>query len=199
MKHVFLETNFFVEVLRPFPAPEAVRLHGRHGADVTLHVPWCSITEAKRTMERIIREDTAFADGAGRFSRQLQARHGPNVAVDLGQVRAFIELARTMRREALFDFVARVDSLAAQLIVIPPSVDVIQRTLTLFPVKSLPPFDEMVLGAVLTHAELLKRRGETELFFCNLNARDFAPSSGNDLEAAYAASGLRYLDSFRVP
>ncbi|AUX42461.1 uncharacterized protein SOCE26_038940 [Sorangium cellulosum] len=82
---------------------------------------------------------------------------------------------------------------------VPPSQAVIQRTLSIFPVKSLPPFDEMVLGAVLTHAEALSARGETELFFCNLNAKDFEPTAGNELGNAYAASGLRYLDSFSVP
>lgn len=199
MKHVFVETNFFVDVLRPFPKPEAELLLNRHGVDVTLYVPWCSIVEAKRTIERIIREDLAFADDAGRFSRQLQTQHRGNPPVDLTQVGDFIALARTMRREALFNFVGRVDGLAGQLTLIPPSHAVVQRTLEMFPIKSLPPFDEMVLGAVLAHAETLHARGETELFFCNLNTKDFEPTTGNNLTNAYAASGLRYLDSFRVP
>ncbi len=199
MKHVFVETNFLVDVLRPFPKPDAVALHARHGADVTLHVPWCSITEAKRTMERIIREDLAFVDGAGRFSGQLQAKHRATLPVDLQAVRAFINMARDARRNALFDFAAEVDALAVQLAVIPPSPAVVRRTLSIFPIKSLPPFDEMVLGAVLTHAEELLTRGERELFFCNLNVKDFEPSTGNDLARAYADVGLQYLDTFRVP
>lgn len=103
MKHVFVETNFFVDVLRPFPRLEAEQLLARHGADVTLYVPWCSSTEAKRTIDRIVREDLAFVDGAGRFSRRLHGQGRANAPVDLGTVRAFIELARTLRREALFD------------------------------------------------------------------------------------------------
>lgn len=163
MKHVFVETNLFVDVLRPFPKPEAERLLRRHGADVTLHVPWCSVTEAKRTMERIIREDLGFVDGAGKFSRRLQAQPPPGVQLDLRQVRAFIDAARKARRDALFDFAAQVDALAARLAIIEPSAAVVQRTLTLFPIKSLPPFDEMVLGAVLAHAEALHARGEKQL------------------------------------
>jgi hypothetical protein len=69
----------------------------------------------------------------------------------------------------------------------------------LFPIKSLPPFDEMVLGAVLAHAGALHAAGETDLFFCNLNTRDFEPTTANDLASAYAGAGLRYLDSFAVP
>ncbi len=199
MKHVFVETNFFVDVLRPFPALEAQQLLDRHGADVTLYVPWCSITEAKRTIERVVREDLAFVDGAGRFSRRLHGQNRANAPVDLAAVRAFIELARTVRREALFDFAAKVDALAARITVIPPSQAVVQRTLTLFPIKSLPPFDEMVLGAVLTHAGALHAAGETDIFFCNLNTRDFEPTTANDLANAYAGAGLQYLDSFAVP
>lgn len=119
--------------------------------------------------------------------------------MQLEQVLAFIKLAREVRYGSLADFVNKVDELAARLTVIPPSQDVVQRTLTLFPTKSLPPFDEMVLGAVLTHAEMLRARGDTELFYCNLNTKDFEPTTGNDLAAAYAISGLRYLDSFQVP
>ena len=199
MKHVFVETNFFVDVLRPFPRLEAEQLLARHGADVTLYVPWCSITEAKRTIDRIVREDLAFVDGAGRFSRRLHGQDRAKAPVDLGTVRAFIELARTLRRETLFDFAAKVDTLAARLTVIPPSQAVVQRTLTLFPIKSLPPFDEMVLGAVLAHAAALQADGATGLFFCNLNTKDFEPTTANDLAGAYAGAGLRYLDSFAVP
>ena len=45
MKHVFVETNFLVYLLRPFPTPEAQALFDRNGVDVTLHVPWCSQAE----------------------------------------------------------------------------------------------------------------------------------------------------------
>lgn len=199
MKHVFVETNFFVDVLRPFPKPEAERLLARNGRDLTLYVPWCSITEAKRTMERIIRDDLAFADGAGRFSRRVQTQYGASAPVDVSVVATFIAMARELRRNALFDFTAQIDALAARLTVIPPSQAVVTRTMALCPIKLLPPFDEMVLGAVLTHAGDLHARGETDLFFCNLNVKDFEPTTGNDLSNAYAAVGLQYLDSFRLP
>jgi len=37
MNHVFVETNFIIDVLRPFPTLDATALRQRVGADVTLH------------------------------------------------------------------------------------------------------------------------------------------------------------------
>lgn len=199
MKHVFVETNFIVDLLRPFPTQNAARLLARHGQDVTLHVPWCCVHEAKRTLGRIIQEDLAFIDGSGRFLSQLMARHRGAPPFDAAAVRTFVELARSARIQAQYDFEARVDGLAAGLVVIAPSEQVVRRTLALFPIKSLPPFDEMTLGAVLAQASDLHARGERDLFFCNLNRRDFEPTTGNDLANAYGASGICYLDSFAVP
>ena len=42
--HVFVETNWLIEVARPIPAPEAQRLLERSRAgDLQLHVPWVSV------------------------------------------------------------------------------------------------------------------------------------------------------------
>ena len=88
----------------------------------------------------------------------------------------------------------------------PPSTDVVAETLRIWTVKSLPPFDEMVLGAVVARSAELYRQGEREIFFCNLNKSDFSPhDSGGmaitrpNLEAEYARCGLKYLSSFDVP
>ncbi|HRI65313.1 MAG TPA: hypothetical protein PK156_13785 [Polyangium sp.] len=199
VKHVFVETNFIIETLRPFPTQDAEQLLARNGVDVKLHLPWCSVTEAKRTLERIIREDLAFPEDAGRYVGRLQKQHQGRAPIDAAAVNTFINMARDRRLNALSSFVSDVDALAAQVQVIPPSPSVVTRTLSLFPVKSLPPFDEMVLGAVLTQAGALHASGETALYFCNLNTKDFTPTTGNKLGAEYAAVGLQYLDSFKVP
>jgi hypothetical protein len=129
----------------------------------------------------------------------MMSRHRGAPPFDAAAVRAFVDLARAARIQAQYDFEVRIDALAAGLVVIPPSDPVVRRTLALFPIKSLPPFDEMTLGAVLEHATMLYGRGEQALFFCNLNKRDFEPTTGNDLASAYAGAGIRYLDSFAVP
>ncbi|WP_433929123.1 hypothetical protein AB3662_36500 [Sorangium cellulosum] len=94
---------------------------------------------------------------------------------------------------------ARVNGAVAKMSVIPPSPGVVATTMALYPVKSLPPFDEMVLGAVLFRAQELFNNGERVLYFCNANIRDFGPTSGNALGAADAACGLQYLSDFKVP
>lgn len=202
MKYVFVETNFIVDVLRPFPRQDPERLLARHGKDVTLHVPWCCAAEAQRTLNRIIREDLAFIDGAGKFLGQtmsLPAGRGRPDASFAAGIQEFIRRGRASRTQALFDYPTRIEALMRSLSVIEPSPAVIARTLGVFPIKALTPFDEMVLGAVLEQAGALHAAGESAIYFCNLNKNDFAPTTGNELAAAYATAGIQYLDSFVVP
>lgn len=194
MKHVFVETNFLIELARPVPTPRlgAAALHERaRRGEIRLHLPWCSINEAKRTLSRIITEDFAFRKGLERYaaSRRLQA-----------QVRTLLARAKQESIEAQSQCEETVDGLCASLDIIPPSAAVVSRTLLLYPVKSLPPFDEMVLGAVLTRAEELLTAGERELWFCSLNKNDFgADRHDSPLSIAYRMAGLAYLENFDVP
>jgi hypothetical protein len=61
------------------------------------------------------------------------------------------------------------------------------------------PDDTLVLGAVLTKASDLHAAGERDLYFCNLNKRDFAPETRLELEREYNMVGIQYLDTFVVP
>ncbi len=96
MKHVYVETNFLVDLLRPFPKKAATALRDRNGRDVVLHLPWCAFVEARRTLERVINEDLGFVDNAGRFLGKLGAqRHGSAAAMQ-AQVREFIAEVRAV-------------------------------------------------------------------------------------------------------
>lgn len=198
MRHVFVETNFLIALLRPFPQPDAVSLYARHGHDATLHLPWCAFTEAARTLERIVRDDLAFVDGTGRFFGQLMAGTPRPPPEFEHQVRLFIDRGRSRRREALAEYVDALRDVQAKVVVLGPTQALVDRTLRLFAIKALTPFDEMVLGAVLEGASELHARGERDLWFCNLNKHDFQPKPGNELAAAYSEAGLRYIDSFDV-
>ncbi|HEX2872812.1 MAG TPA: hypothetical protein VHP33_16230 [Polyangiaceae bacterium] len=198
MKHVYVETNFVIDLLRPFASKGARALRARHGQDLTLHVPWCSLTEAKRTLEAIIREDLGFVDNAGRFLGQLGAAADPTNRAMQTEVRRFLQSARDARLQALFDFPDRLEALARDVDILQPSPRAAQLTVDLFRRKALKPFDEMVLGAVLADAELRRAAGEGPLYLCNLNTRDFEPTSGNDLVAEYARVGLTYVSTFDV-
>lgn len=198
MKHVFVETNFIIEVVRPLAAPEATKLFARRGKDIELHVPWVAVVESKRTLDRIIREDLGFdAPMLKRAATELKT--GVISKDDMKLLQQFVERTKKDRTDAIKKIAANVDAAAAAMNVIDPTKEVIVKTLNLYQVKSLPPFDEMIMGAVLTQAEALAKKGETALFFCNLNKNDFDPTNRPELTAEYASCGLTYLPSFKVP
>lgn len=199
MKHVFVETNFLVDLLRPFPARDAASLFQRVDNDVILHVPWVSVTEAKRTITtKIIGDDLGFADLVKKFGVKL-LRSGLLPPAEMKPIQAFEKHLKDAQFKAMTAVEADVDHAVTRMNVIPPSPGVVKRTMTLYPVKSLPPFDEMVLGAVFFRAQELCDGGIKDLFFCNANTKDFSPTSGNTLGAAYAACGLTFLSDFKVP
>ena len=198
MKHVFVETNFLVELVRPFPARAAEQLVARNGADVTLYVPWVSVVEAKRTLDRVINEDLGFGDAMMKYAvREYLA--GRCTAAQKSVLEGF---ARQVKRDRAAALQARhdlVDARVASMLCIEPTAAVVRRTLSMFPIKSLPPFDEMVMGAVLSKADELNVLGETALYFCNLNRSDFDPTNRPTLDAEYRRLNLTYLDHFNVP
>lgn len=114
MKHVFVETNFVIEVTRPFPSPAAQQLltRAQPGGDVQLYVPWVAVAEAKRTLDRIIREDLGFADSL----RQFVVREFLNARIsgtDKSAVEALSKRATQARKSALQAIVLTVEYLAS--------------------------------------------------------------------------------------
>lgn len=161
-----------------------------------LYIPWCSVAEAKRTLDRIIKEDIGFADNMARFAasefRAALLSPTDKGAIDKLQARVNAAMASAMR-----DKNALVDTTVARMQMIEPSKEVIATTLRLFDTKSLKPFDEMALGAILTCAEQLHTQGETDLHFCTLDKGDLGPSTGRPrLAAAYQACGLAFRPDF---
>ncbi len=108
--------------------------------------------------------------------------------------------AREARSQFLNDARKRIDEVAAQMTVLAPTQRVVDKTLSMYPVKSLAPFDEMILAAVLVAAASVAALDPAaELYFCNLNKRDFDPANVPSLTREYAVCRLAYLPSFRVP
>lgn len=204
MKHVFVETNFLIALARPLQEATAARLAQRSGRDVTFHVPWCSVTEARRTLARIIDDDLGFDQAMMKFA--LRELRPPGDVAALAALNDLAKKSREARRVAKAGVDSTIDAVGRTMQIIPPSPEVVAETLRIWTVKNLPPFDEMVLGAVLARAAELHRNGERELFFCNLNKSDFSPHDRGgtavtrpNLEAEYARCGLTYLSSFDVP
>lgn len=93
----------------------------RHGHDLSLVVPWCSLTEAKGTLDRIIREDLGFPEIAGRFlGRWRQANH-PLAEEVSPNVQRFINAVREERKAALSGYVTDLNRLASTLEILDPS------------------------------------------------------------------------------
>lgn len=206
MKQVFVEMNFLIGAARPCPDETAEQLLERSGRDVVLWVPWCAVTEARRTLQRgILDDDLGFEKAMLKFAvraglpRQDRETHQT--------LQRFAKQVRDARRVAKGSTDARLDEAVARMEVIPPSPGAVNETLRIWQTKLLPPFDEMILGSVLAKAaELHSADATRDLYFCNLNKSDFSPLDRGgagvtrpSLEAAYARCGLRYLDSFEVP
>lgn len=195
MKHVFVETNFLISLLRPIPDQAAVDLFGRNdGVGLKLYLPWCSQAEAKRTLTGIINADLGFTDAMMKFAvrRWLEDR----TSFDKREVDKLKTLAEEARAEALTTLDQRIKTTVEKVVRIDPTQDVIEQTLRVFSIKTLEPFDEMVLGAVLARASELYSSGERELFFCELD-RDLA-SQHPQLLQEYSACGLTVQRDFDV-
>lgn len=198
MKHVFVESNFVIELLRPFAGPDAAKLFARQGADVQLHIPWAAVVESKRTLGRLIAEDLGF-DGTMLKFGVIQLKNAGITKDEMKVLQKFGKMTKSAREKALKNASSAVDAAVGKMTLIEPTKDVITKTLAMYQVKSLQPFDEMIMGAVLTRAADLAKTGATSLFFCNLNKDDFDPTNRPQLAAEYAASKVTYLPSFKVP
>jgi hypothetical protein len=196
LKHVFVETNFLIEVARPNAGSAAQKLLARaRDQELTLHVPWVAVAESKRTLDRKINEDLGFSDAMLKFVvREFLA--GAITKEEKKVVDEIKRRASEARAAALKGIASAIDAVVADMSVIEPDKDVVAKTLAVFTVKSLKPFDEMVLRAVLTKATELHSSGETELTFCNLDKSDFDPTNQPKLAVEYKACGLTFVTSF---
>lgn len=196
MKHVFVETNFLVDLLRPFPSKDAENLLARNGVDLRLYIPWCSQSEAWRTLkDRIIGEDLGFTRAMMAFT--VRRWTADPTLFDKQQIDKLRLLAETDRGVALKSLEQRLSDTVAKMETIDPSPAVVARTLQVFKVKALKPFDEMVLGAVLCKATELYAANERDLHFCDLDA-DLV-SQHSPLVQEYASCGLKVHQDFLVP
>lgn len=156
-----------------------------------------AVVESKRTLNRIIRDDLGFDASLLKFAgREFRDQH-----LSLEDKQAIDRLAKRLeaqRSKAIRELSQDVDAAVEQMSVIEPSKTVVTKTLELYQVKSLPPFDEMIMGAVLVTAEELLGSGERNCYFCNKNKKDFAPDKSPSLAAEYERLTITYLPDFKV-
>ncbi len=197
MKQVLVETNFLIEVTRPAPGRAARSLLARaRQGQLQLHLPWCSISEARRTLPAKIKEDLDFHAQLERMAGLRWTDEGP--FPEKSAIDSFVVYLTGRFQDAMGRCNASIDAVAADCRRIDPTQDVLNRLLAVYPVKSQKPFDEMVLAAVLQRASELRARGEQEIVFCNVNKQDFSPSKDPVLRDSYLRCGIQFQDNFVV-
>lgn len=199
MKRVYVETNFLVALLRPFPGREAQELNELHqSGKLRLSVPWCALKEAQRTFERVIRDDVGFEDLAWKAWAQLFQADSTKWKPHGNAVTDFIEAVRGLRATALSSIGSRLQSFANSVDVIPPSEKATDFTLRLSRRKELKPFDEAILGCILADAQERRANGERDFVFCSTD-KDLRPTADNGLKTEYDGLGIRFLPGFALP
>lgn len=197
---VYVETNFLVDLLRPFARKEAERLWQRHlSGSLRLTVPWCSLNEAERTLDKIVKEDLGFSDNLGRFKARLVSNRGGTFSGgELKVLDRVMDELRTQRSAALAGIKGSIQAFSGRVDVVHPTARTSQLAVSLNREKRLKPFDEMTLACVLADAELRVASGENNLFFCDKDG-DLQASDDNGLGGEYSNRGIVFVRGFAIP
>ena len=205
MIHVFVESNWVVEVCAPAfrRTPEAMTLlAAAAGGDIAVHVPGIAFREGRSVIRRKYqpREAKALQD----FRRWARDRGEITPDVDNAANDLLSRFSNSVNADLdrLADRIREVES--------SPGVDVfalseamLQRSLQLrdeVPDAELNPFDEAMLGGVLGRAAELD--GAEKIIFCTLD-RDLSPADkhGNPrprLKALYDAAAIEVRTRFDI-
>ncbi len=175
MKHVFVESNWIYDYCSPkhLRKPDAERLAERaaQGA-LVLHVPGICLREGASS----VRRKSQPKDKDVKEYRRWAVQAGEISVADADAAVRVLERYRQRVATDLGDIDTRLDSLlpTVGVEVFGLSDTMLQRVLSLRGVvpedEDLEPFDEAILGAVVVRAEELRNQGETEFWFCTLDA-----------------------------
>ena len=180
MLHVFVESNWVVDVLAPAhnKAPAALDLLRRAQAgEIQLHLPEICLVEARRPIHQdfqprrsadLVRKFLAW----GQASHLVKAEQATAARVCLDQLESAVANdLRSVDQELL-----RLAGLHG-IETFPMNQRMLARSTELsFEGLNLTPYDQAILASVLIRAETLFRAGEQDLAFCELD---------NDLQPWY--------------
>ncbi|HLL52774.1 MAG TPA: hypothetical protein VK447_04450 [Myxococcaceae bacterium] len=180
MKHVFVETNWVVDVAAPahHRVPAAVELLERaKRGELKLHLPAISIIEARRAIPNRF-EPRNEADAIRRFLGAGNTSITPEEKEVV--YRLLSQYEQTVRTEF------RMLEQTLQSLIVAPGLEVfalsermLKLQVELSPLNlNLHPFDQAVLAAVLGRAEELRALGESDFTFCELDS-DLQPWNKN--------------------
>lgn len=173
MKHVFVETNWVVDVATPehHRVPAALELLERAGrGEVRLHLPSICITEARRTIPTKF-QPRHEADAIRKFLALPQ--HGSISDADAQTVRRVLSVYEQQVKRELKQLENTLQSLLKEpgLEVFPLNERMLEYEVELSPLElGLQSFDHAVLASVLIRADELKESGESDFAFCELDS-----------------------------
>lgn len=205
MIHVFVESNWVVEVCAPAfrRAPDALALlTAAENADIALHVPGIAFREGRSVIRRKYQpKEAKTLQGFRRWAREhgelspeedhganvLLTRFSNSVTADLDGLDARIQVVESSTGVDVF---ALGDAMLKRALELRDEVSDV----------NFGPFDEAILGGVLVRAAEI---GEAEkLIFCTLD-RDLSPVDRGGvprarLKAAYDAVGVEVRTRFDI-
>ena len=174
MHHVFVETNWVVELVAPahHQTPEAAALREKaRSGQLKVYLPAISLTEARRPV-RTKYQPRRAADELRKYlhwvtsAKKIDAERAQTVHVALDQYEAAVS-------SELDELEDRLQSLTQE-----PGIEVfalteamLARTVQLATLDlDLKPFDQAILGAILVRAEQLRDEGADQIAFCELDS-----------------------------
>jgi hypothetical protein len=173
MKHVFVETNWLVDVATPahHRVPAALELLERAGrGELQLHLPSICITEARRTIPTKF-QPRHEADAIRKFLSL--PRPGSITDADAQTVRRVLGVYEQQVKKELKQLEETLQSFLQKpgLEVFPLNERMLEYEVELSPLDlGLQSFDHAVLASVLGRADELKAAGELDLAFCELDS-----------------------------
>jgi predicted nucleic acid-binding protein len=180
MKNVFVETNWVVDYCAPAHRRvlAAVKLlQDANSGKITLHLPAPCLTEARSVIR------TKFQPNEANRLREFlkwakSERHLGAAQVE--STRQVLDQFERLVKQDLDNLEVRLDKLKAEkgLEVFPLDEQMLEKSVALATEVELKPFDNSILAAILTRADNLRKRGETELAFCELDG-DLQPWDKN--------------------
>jgi hypothetical protein len=206
VRHVFLETNWLVEIAAPAhePPPAAVELlNSARDGRIRIHVPACCIGEARKTIRskfqpkeadrlrsfvRVALELNILDQNTAEAARMMLSRFESHVTSELGALNG------TLR-----GIIG-----ASGVEVLPVNDAVLDMSLELhFREVELSEFDRAVLAAVLINGRALRNAGEADVNFCTLDSNlwPWRKRTGQvqpELKKLYDDAGLRVYGDFTL-
>jgi hypothetical protein len=169
MKHVFVETNWVVDLCAPAHHRQhaAERLAARaREKEVQLHLPAICLREAVHVLSQRFKPK---GDDLKAFRKWALEKGKITVDESRAAVR-FIETYERALREDLLTIEQRIDELVSSGLadIFALSDPMLNRTFSLRAIE-LEPFDESILAAILVKAEDLQADGAVDLSFCELD------------------------------